>query len=232
MRKIQVLGMVCCAIMALGVVVVSSAFGDATHLWAINGTAVTESKPIVTTVEILMEEVKNHTRILCSESFVGTINTVGKDEITLIEDLTGSNVEGSSNTLSITCNYDTEAGSVGPCEGGTLGGLIALFPVNLPWKTELVLVGTAYDDLISNAAGNPGYLIECTVLGIKADISCTGNTGTLVENETGGVLSEFRPTEETISPKGTCTTPLGNGENLVFLGGLSTSTAGTLSVIE
>lgn len=237
MKKIHILGITLCALFSLSVVVASSAFGDPTHLWLVNGSSITGAnfQPSDTEGEILLEETKFGTKILCSGLFVGLLLSEGKDTIEKIEDLVGNIVEGNSNTLSITCNWDTETGSTGPCEGASLGGLILVFPVNLPWKTELELVGTVWDDLIENSgAGAPGYLVECTVFGIKTDTSCTGNSGGLVENETGGVLGEFRPTEETISAPASCSGPLGSGVGLVFsdAAGLTTSTGGTVSVSE
>lgn len=109
---------------------------------------------------------------------------------------------------------------------------------NLPWATELVLVGTMWVDLGSGISGTPGGLIECTVLGVKGDISCTGATsfvgGGLVENETGGVLAEAEPENSEVTPTVKCTSPLGEGEGLVFndVAGLGTSSAGTLSISE
>lgn len=236
MRKIQVLGMALCAVLAFAVVMVSSAFGDATHLWLINGGHITGTQSFASTTEgeILLREDKFGTNILCSGLFVGLLLSEGKDTIELIEDLEGKNVEGNSNTLSLDCFWDTETGSTGPCEGASLGGLVPVFPVNLPWQTELELVGTMWVDLITNAAGNPGYLVECTVFGIKGDVSCTANSGGLVENETGGVLAEFEPENEEVSKKAKCTTPLGEGEGLVFneTDGLITSTSGTVSISE
>lgn len=230
--------MALCAVLAFAVVMVSSAFGDATHLWLINGNHITGAQSFAsdTEGEILLQEDKFGTKILCSGLFVGLLLPEGEDTIELIEDLALNNVEGQSNTLSITCNWDTESGSTGPCEGQTLGGLVLVFPLNLPWVTLLVLVGTMWVDLIEETPGLglPGYLVECTVLGIKGDVSCVGNSGGLVENETGGVLAEFEPENEEVSAKATCSTPLGAGEGLVFseTDGLITSSGGTVSISE
>ena len=50
--------------------------------------------------------------------------------------------------------------------------------VNLPWKTELAVIGGVLRDKItSDGAGAPGYKVECTVLGIKATDTCTSETG-------------------------------------------------------
>lgn len=57
--------------------------------------------------------------------------------------------------------------------------------VNLPWKTELFEGGgVVRDKILANEHGAPGYLVECTVLGITATDTCTSETGQpKVENE-------------------------------------------------
>lgn len=77
--------------------------------------------------------------------------------------------------------------------------------VNLPWATELYEKPEETEvvevrDRISNAAKNPGWEVECTVLGIKVKDVCTGEDNVEVENVSGGVDSIF----DSRAPKANC----------------------------
>jgi len=65
----------------------------------------------------------------------------------------------------------------GSCEAGHA---ITAEPLNLPWKTELLLEGGKVRDMIMNGGkGTPGWKVECTVLGfVKIQDECTGETTT------------------------------------------------------
>jgi hypothetical protein len=215
MRKIQIV-LALVAMFAFAAISVASASAETTLLaeWLVNGVGVTTSTPSVSEGELLLEDMGTGTDILCSGKFVGTINANGADTITLVEDLAGKD-----NT--ITCTITAK----GSCEEAN-GSAISVTAVNLPWATLLILMenGEFLDEISSSGAGNPGYLVECKVVGIKIDDTCTGSTQTQEKNVTGGVEGIFNESE-TITPAGSCTVG-GSGQGLVVGKGTSTSPTG------
>jgi len=228
----RILGLALVAVFAFSAILAATASAETTLLadWLINGLIPTSAQPAVTEGSLELEEMTHGgTLILCSGSFHGTVSgNSGEDEITLVEDLVGNDVTATSAQRWVNCEYLKTS----PCEA-TVGELVEVFPLGLPWKTLLVLIvnekgAEVFDDLITTATA--GYLVECKVLGIKADISCVGATGGLVENGASDVLSEFVLTDGIVTPLAKCSTPLGEGEGLLGGAGLTTSTAGTLTV--
>jgi len=67
--------------------------------------------------------------------------------------------------------------------------------VNLPWKTELAEEGgVVYDKIISGTGGEPGWKVECKVLGIfKVQDTCEGTAKTRSLDIHNGVLVHFEP---------------------------------------
>ena len=103
---------------------------------------------------------------------------------------------------------------------------------SLPWETEIVLIGSSYVLLVLSTEGKvPGFTIDCnTILGLIED-TCTGPTGAILANESGGVLVEYSETNEEITAPGNCTQG-GEKQGLIHGVGLITSPSGTLSVSE
>jgi hypothetical protein len=196
--------------------------------WLLNGAAITSELPATTSEELLLEETSLKVDILCSISFGGSVGPGNKDLITLAEDLEGHDVTSISTQKWVDCSLSSK----GMCEEAN-GTLTEVFPLNLPWETkfELITYETGLEefvDLITNAGKNPGFLMECKILGIKGDASCTGETKTRLENGVSDVLNNF--TEEEVEAV-ECTTPLGKGTGtLVSTGGLTESSEGTLQV--
>ena len=74
---------------------------------------------------------------------------------------------------------------------------LTLRPLNLPWATEVVTVEGHERELIVNGGkGNPGFDLECKILGGKVDDECTGTLTTAVSNVTGGVSAVFNAAEK------------------------------------
>jgi len=196
--------------------------------WLLSGAAIASELPATTSGELSLEETKLKVDILCSISLGGTVGPGSKDLITLVEDLEGHNVTATSTQRWVNCSLHSK----GSCEEAN-GSLVEVFPLNLPWETtvELNLYETGLEefvDLLTNSGSNPGFLVECKILGIKGDASCTGNTASRLENGASDVLNNF--TEEEVEAV-KCTTPLGEGTGvLVSTGGLTESSEGTLSV--
>jgi hypothetical protein len=104
--------------------------------------------------------------VLCEGSGTGLVLPAGKDE-----------------QLTATCtNPLVDAGTCGSPK---------VEAVHLKWLTQLLEpeVGVFVDDITTGTGGNPGWLVECTVLGVKIDDECTTAGGsTLVTNEANGTV--------------------------------------------
>ena len=71
----------------------------------------------------------------------------------------------------------------GACENGKLEA------VDLPWSTKLN--AEKLDEVTADGKGNPGWLLECTVLGVKVDDTCTiEKEKNKVENAVEGIAIE------------------------------------------
>jgi len=227
MRKIHVLGLALFAVFALSAVAASSALAVSKYL--LNGAEITST--ITTETEsnsegLLLEDMNATGKpdILCSGFFDGTIAAGGvKDTIEAVLTLTKELLQGghAANSDLIEC----EAHS-------TCTNPVDVEAINLPWATEVVLSGTTFVDLIfSSGAGTPGYIVDCnTIIGLVED-TCTGNTGAILANATGGVLGEFSESNEAITVPANCTQG-GEKQGLLQADGLTTSASGTLSLSE
>src|SRR5689334_10413238 len=167
MLKLRTVGAAVGVLFALCAVIASSAFA-VEPLWLIDGAAVLAAERSESEGEILIinyakpsELTAVLTQLLCSWIFVGTVGPKGEDEVTevlsLAEALIG--VDGASLTGSpLVCDV-TDPGSFESCEAGV--GKAELWPANLPWHTQLELVGT---ELIDKFPANAGYEMRCKTL--------------------------------------------------------------------
>lgn len=66
-------------------------------------------------------------------------------------------------------------------------GTVTVLPLHLPWHGQLEEVSEKTRSIISSGgSGQPGVLIECTVLGVSFKDECTGETTAAAENTTTG----------------------------------------------
>lgn len=211
MRKIQIV-LALVAMFAFAAFNVASASAEETLLaeWLVNGAPLPETLASVSEGELLLEDMGAGTDILCSGKFVGTIGLNGVDSITLVEDL-----EGKDNSLNCTLAVK------GSCEEAN-GSKTTVVPQKLPWPTKLILMENG--EILDEITGEPGYLVECKIFGIKIDDTCTGNTQTVEKNVTGGVEGSFSE-NELVTPPGNCTVG-GSGKGLVVGSGVTTSPTG------
>jgi hypothetical protein len=240
MRKIHVL-LVAIAVFAFAAFTASSAL--AAHEWLSENESVTASLPVKITGELLLEETKVPLDILCSGTFVGTVLSnggLGTGEITEVlglgtEKVTKAN-ELNETTGFINCTYE----ATDQCEEPFGPGKPAkVFPIHLPWATELMLVVNSKSEeewvnlIKSGGNGQPGYEVLCKLIFIEAFGECTGETGALLLNEPSDVFAQFDETDELITPAAECKSFTGTGKT-GLLGGSSLiepSTAGpTLQV--
>ena len=200
MKKIHPVGLMLLAVGAFSAFTSVSAFALTFELanWLENGALVAANKAATTEGELLFENVLNSAAFLCSGKFDGTVGANGDEEITEILNLSGVKI----------AELD-EAGATGgfACTNLKLCTSSEIWPVNLPFKSELMLdtEGGFYDLILKNAAGRlPAYFLLCTVLGIDATELCE-----MAEGAFGafGEVSNAAADVETLgalSPLGTC----------------------------
>ncbi len=71
-------------------------------------------------------------------------------------------------------------------------GTVTVLAVHLPWHTQLEEVEGKIRALVSSGgSGQPGVLVECTVLGLTIKDECTGETTAAAENTSGGTNLVF-----------------------------------------
>jgi len=238
MKKFQIGALALFAVLSLTAMFASVA-SAATTLpaeWLFNSAAITSELLVNTSGELLLEESQIGADVLCIGLFEGTVGPGDKDLVTLIEDLEGKDVQqGSSGTNAwLNCFiHETK----GDCEEA-LETLVQVFPLNLPWTTLVELIinekhEEVFVDLFvegTPSTKKPGYLVECSILGIKGDATCEGESGALLENGTSDVTSNF-VSDKIVTNRAKCTNPLGGGEGLLeSSNGLTESAEGTLSV--
>jgi hypothetical protein len=184
MRKIHLLGLVMFAVFAFSAFAASSVFAAEGHEWLDNNIAI----PLGTTIAVdsegalLLEDTDTGTAVECHGVNTGDVGSDGTDLVATI-------------TVN-SCEFD--AGKLGECLSLAENGVLNVVAENLPWLTELVLetfegVATLSDMVEADGAGNPAYLLECTVLVLgspaKADDLCeVALATTLVTNEAGGII--------------------------------------------
>jgi hypothetical protein len=195
MKSFRLLGMALVAVFAFSVVVAAVASAEtATFLlaeWLVGGTAVAANLPATVTGELLLEDTNAlkagiKADALCSGILVGTIGVNGAATITEalnLEDV-GISLTALSGT-SIACTDDND------CESAKA------WAVNLPWTGTLELIEqtsfTGFAILLEKSGANPGWYVECTLLGVKATDECNANTEGVAEakNVAGGVEGVF-----------------------------------------
>jgi hypothetical protein len=231
MRKIQLLGIALVAV-CISCAFVTSAFAleFTPAKWLKNGVAITTTVSTNTEGELLFENLLAVAAILCSGLFEGTVGANGVDEITKVFSLVPKEIkelheEGA--TEGIVCVPDE--GKI--CEEGS-----EIWPINLPWKTQLDLDTVApelFFDLLleNNNKLFPGYFILCLFLGASITELCEAVAGTF------GELSNAATDVEglgALSPESTCNGDTEEGliENNSADVGLIALLEGTLQVSE
>lgn len=184
------------AVFALSAVAATAAFAESE--WLEDGAAITTAKEAL--LELMtglkLKDTGTGVEVECEKGeSVGKVGAGAKDEVT-----------------SATCTKVNTKATEG---SGTCTEVLGLTAVKLPWKTEIVLSGTAFRDLLIKGA----YLVKCkTILGTVEDECVTTNSSLLSNSELGSVESLTDGTTETESPKeGTCSL----GKEPVVLAGAS-----------
>jgi hypothetical protein len=259
MKKSNVILVALVAMFAFFAIAATSAFAEEL-LWLVNGVAFSGTLTAETEGDLILVRLSGGVaagRILCEGILDGTLtNPVtgnGTDEITKVLTASGmADVGEDGATLTGTgleCEVTEDTGDTTFCKTGVLGSAL-VWPANLPWKTELELMGVEpnaewLDKLTNGGNGEPGYEVECTVLlGIKATDLCVGATSALVllplETWPGTVAEgshgEFNFEPPISSAEGFCNTacPTSGGTPCAGLEGLGVTwaTEGDLNRLE
>ena len=161
MKKIHILGITLFAMLGFGALSAGSAFAVETAQWLVDSAtiALTESWNVNITGELLLEDMNATLKpdVLCIEVLgLGFLYSNGEDTVT-----EGECMKEESMTSGVSCETPK--------------------PVNLPWLTQLVQVGTAppefLDEIKSDGKGEPGWTVTCTALGVKVTDVCTTENG-------------------------------------------------------
>jgi len=182
MKKIQILMLAVVAMFAFSAVVASAASAEELlPLWLVMGEDVPAggvTVDVTVSGKLLLEDMSatgGAVDVECEGNGLGLLLPEGLDE------------QNSANAEN--CKLGTTKGQCSE--------VLKVEAVDLPWLTQLVQVGTAFEDNLfegKSATEKPGWLVLClTVLG-EVDDTCTTNEGkTLLTNNetTGEVESEF-----------------------------------------
>jgi hypothetical protein len=213
MRKLQTILLVMVAMSALGAIVAASASAEATLAaeWLANGAKITASLGTEATGELLLEDTKAASSVLCNGLIVGTVNSAGKNTTELILNLQSEEVTLAKPLLG-TSSTGPDCLAVKGCAVGTVAKPIEVSPEGLPWTTQLVLdeVSGLFLDKVTSAT-SVGYALLCTVLGVKVEETCT-------QAEATTEIVNDAATGDAAIPAGAESTPLAN----CSIGGLGT----------
>jgi hypothetical protein len=188
MSKFKMILLASVTVFAFCAVAASSAFAVEVPQWLVNGATI----PLGMSFNVDVEPQEGSTLILLEDMKLSILGN--PDILCEIEDALGwllSNGLGEITTG--TCGKAVDDNSL--CATGT----VTLEPANLPWTTEMLQTGTSFEIDLKSAGTGPGWVIKCTVAGMKIEDICTGqnNKALLVENTTDGlVLGEFMETIE------------------------------------
>jgi hypothetical protein len=198
LRKIQMLGLALAAMSAFGAVLVSAASAETTLLaeWLRNGVAVTANLLSETSGEISLEDtnvpIAGKVAVLCSGILDGTVGNNGVDEITKVLNLAKEEQGAALVGLELVCSNVTK------CEAGTT---IKVWAENLPWKSLLFLMeNNEILNRVTGTGGEPGYEVECLVIGLLVSDLCEGTAEFKIVNEPEAEVLAL----ETALPLATC----------------------------
>lgn len=176
MIRLRTLGLALVAVFAMGAVAAASA--SAAPEWKLNGIVLTSPSAVTSKGTLKLEDTGTGVQVECTGSDKGTIGPKSVDEITEIK-VEGPLAKNRCKVLKGTSLCGTEAEAVA---------------LNLDWGTALEEpVVNEIRDKITNAGNDPGWEVKC-LGGLKASDKCTGDTSTLMHNNTpaaGEVTAEF-----------------------------------------
>lgn len=188
MKKINIVGLALVAVAAFFAVSVASA--SATPEWLIKAAPVTVLTSVQTTGLLTLTDLKasflGASSVDCEATLVGSVGPTGEDETT---EIVAGALKTKGNGLT---GAFIECKGVQGCEGNG-----HVYPIGLPWLTQLELSGTVIiDHTIPGVGTTMGYAIECSIFGVKEEDECTQALfsplieNMAVENDVLGIVNE------------------------------------------
>lgn len=181
MRKIQIFGIALVAMCAFSALIGTQAFAVLTFelaQWLANGALIAEPLLSDAVGGLLFEDLLTSASFLCSGLLEGTVGPDSEDEITMVYDLSGRLIE----------ELDEATATNGlVCENIKLCSKSEVWPVKLPWLTEVEL--DVETGLFYELTFGAQYNVLCEVLGMDKVELCVALEGTSGEllNVAGGV---------------------------------------------
>jgi len=186
MRKIQILGAAFFAVLAFSAIGVANA---SAHEWlTLAGAKLTKAEPSVTDGKLQLRATElspliggGEVEAECTGTFKGTVGLGAADLVELVEGPKGEKDQ------QIDCTIVKSTNSL--CKTGELA---LLAPLNLDWKTELILGGTnIYDDFETEKEGATelGYKLSCK--GLENDCLLKLDRAIFLGNNAEGAVFDF-----------------------------------------
>jgi len=175
MKKLQVVVLALLGVLAVSAMAATAAFAELAE-WLANGIAAAGQASKITG-ELLLEDNKapivGKAAVLCNGIILGTVEANGADKATEILNLKEEKITELGGALPLLgegagsdCVTETS------CAEGSSSSPIEVWPIGLPWTTELVKEGGKWFDLTSSAK-EVGYELLCLILGINTEDKCT-----------------------------------------------------------
>jgi hypothetical protein len=177
MKRFQLLGVAMLALLAFGAILATAASAQTFLLaeWLVGGVAVATELLVETTGELLLSDTALKAMVLCSGILDGWVGPNSLDFITEVLSLSGGPI--AQTVLAQTpLLCEAQEGCM------TSGETPNVWAINLPWESEVELMEdgtTFFADLIlpHSGGGNPGWTVECTILGVKSEDECKAPEG-------------------------------------------------------
>jgi len=167
------MGVALFALLALGVLTATAASAQVTFLlaeWFVSGIKVTTELLTELTGELELADTVLKATVLCSGSLDGWVGPNSRGFISEVLSLGGAEIgQEVLKTPPLLCR------SVEGCSGPAP----EVWAINLGWETEVELLEetgfTGFAVLITprTGGGDPGWEIQCTILGVKSEDECT-----------------------------------------------------------
>ena len=193
MKKFQLMGVALFALLACGVFTAASASAAATFLlaeWLVGGVAVTTELAVEASGELTLKDSGTGASVLCSVIFDGWVGPNSLGYISEVLTLGGGLTSNPLGSVPVLCVAQERCAAAPAPEA---------WAVNIPWETESELMedsGVFFAILLTSpaAAKTVGWAVECTILGVRSEDTCTASEGVSEVNlEGGNLIVSFSP---------------------------------------
>jgi hypothetical protein len=193
MKKFRLLGVALCALLALGALTAAPA-SAATFLlaeWLVNGTAVGIELSVEASGELTLKDSGlSGGSVLCSMIFYGWVAPNSLGYVSEVLTLDGGLTSNPLGSVPLLCTGQERCEAILTPE---------VWAVNIPWEMESELMedsGTFFAILTTSpsSAKTVGWAVECTILGVRSEDTCTAaETVSEVNLEGANLIVSFSP---------------------------------------